>query len=82
MIEHARSALLNGEFKSGRIKTTSGLHAAVDVESVFYLGEVTGCVLRRGSSVDGVGARYVREHFLIGSSNSCLRIKETSSATR
>lgn len=45
VIAHARSALLNGEFKSCRIMTTSGLQAAVDVEPVFYLGEVTGCVL-------------------------------------
>jgi len=55
MIAHARAALLNGEFESRRIALPSGVSAAVDVEPVLYLGEVTGCVLTATTASGGDG---------------------------
>lgn len=71
LISHARTALMNGNFESCRIELPGGEHAIADVEPVFFLGDVTGCVLTLtresiedvlvgGGSIRGQGAHIGR----------------------
>ena len=92
MITHARSALLDGDFESRRIVLSDGGHLDVDVEPLFDLGEVTGCVLtatlpdvhdgggstsRQGAHVGSVGPRDYTTN-LTGDNRRVQRTKNQS----